>query len=67
MINKHEYLEQLLKIKDRVPLSIYEMAKQLDLTYNGLKKILDVDDVTEIRESTVRKIKTLINLYRDVL
>ncbi len=64
MEDKSMYIEQVLKIRDNVPLSWHELAKELDLSYNCMKKFVDYDDNTPVRALTFRKIKTLINKYK---
>lgn len=63
MVDKQKYLEDLITIKEMHLISMVEMASQLGISYTTLKKILDVDDKTPLRELTARKIKAFINLY----
>ncbi len=64
--DKTIYTEQLRKIRDEYSLSLNEIAIELGMTYKAVRSLMDPDCTAPIRALTVRKIKGLINKYKEV-
>ncbi len=64
MEDKTAYIELVLKLRESVPLSWHELAKELGISYNCVKRFVDYEDKTPVRALTIRKIKSLINKYQ---
>ena len=62
--DKAKYVEIVRRIRDEYSLSLGEIAIDLDMTYLGVKKLLDPEHLGPIRALTVRKIKGLENKYK---
>jgi len=65
MEDKSLYIEQLIRIRESVPMTWQEMSVELEMSNNTLKKFMDEEDKTPIRALAMRKIKTLVNKYKD--
>ncbi len=63
--DKSEYAEKLLKLRDKHSLSLNEIAIELGMSYTAVKRLLDPECTSQIRALTVRKIKGLLNKYKE--
>lgn len=63
--DKAEYMELVKKIRDEQSLSHNELAAELGLSYMAVKRLLDPECKSDIRALTVRKIKALVNKYKN--
>jgi predicted secreted protein len=63
--DKAKYVEIVRRIRDEYSLSLGEIATDLDMTYVGVKNLLDPECSGQIRALTVRKIKGLMNKYKE--
>ena len=67
MEDRHQYIQQLIKIREGLPMSWREMASELNMSYDCLKRFMDEEANVPAREFTIRKIKALVNKYKDSL
>jgi len=64
---KIKYTEELRRIRDEYSLSLNEIAAELGMTYMAVRKLIDPECTAPIRALTVRKIKGLMNRYKEAL
>ncbi len=66
-MTKQEYIDVLNKIRSEVPLSWHEISREIDMPYGSLLRLVRGECVGELRPLTARKIKGLINKYKEEL
>jgi predicted DNA-binding transcriptional regulator AlpA len=58
-------IEEIIKIRESIPLSWHEVADELGISYPSVYRLIDLDNKAPLRPLTIRKMKAMINRYKE--
>jgi hypothetical protein len=65
MFELKEYSRKLLVVRESSPMSLWELAHDVGISFNTLKRIIDEPDGRGFSYSTLKKLQLFIDKYEE--